>query len=481
MTIGNKAFWFCVFFILGVFLFEIKLEFSYVLIVGLATILALIFLYLYKSDKYLLIIAVIFPIIFIGFLYGQWFEHKNFDSKEFVSGTEIMLTGKVSSYPQVKSNSQSFILKSDDLILSAITSVSEKISYDDYVEMSGKIEPLNDKNQYFKKDLVVGTVFFPKIIKIENPSSKSIRLRLFGIRDKFSSVLEKVFDSSKSALSSGMILGQESVYFPQKLKDAMRKSGTSHIVALSGYNIVILVNAIYLISGYIIKRKKAFIPTLLIILSFVLMTGAESSVVRAAIMGFMVVLAQNSSRIFSFKNAIAVTAFFMILLNPKIILFDIGFVLSFLALMGIVYISPMINSLFNFSRDFLNRLKNIFSETLSAQLAVIPILLYYFGGFSPLGIVANLIILLFVPWIMMLSFILAVLGVLSIKLAGVISILIFPILWFCEKIIYAFSSFGFFSGSLNPFFYFLYYVVIIYFARRHYKKSQDDYFYYHGL
>ena len=122
----------------------------------------------------------------------------------------------------------------------------------------------------------------------------------------------------------------------------MAKSGTTHLVALSGQNITIIVIAISSFFGFFARRKSVFWLTLLIIIFFVLMTGAEASVVRAAVMGGIILLAKQIGRVHSIRNAIAAAAFIMILYNPKIFRFDVGFQLSFMALLGIVYLSPAI-------------------------------------------------------------------------------------------------------------------------------------------
>ena len=108
----------------------------------------------------------------------------------------------------------------------------------------------------------------------------------------------------------------------------MSQSGTTHLVALSGYNITVIAIAVSTLLSYFLRRRIVFWLSILTIIAFVLMTGAEASVVRAAIMGGIILLAKQIGRIHSMRNAIVFAALLMVLFNPKILRFDIGFQLS---------------------------------------------------------------------------------------------------------------------------------------------------------
>ena len=202
----------------------------------------------------------------------------------------------------------------------------------------------------------------------------------------------------------------------------MSASGTTHLVALSGQNITIIVIAISSFFGFFSRRKSVFWLTLLIITFFVLMTGAEASVVRAAIMGGIILLAKQISRIHSMRNVIAVAAFIMVLYNPQVLRFDFGFQLSFAALIGIVYFSPTIKKIFKMKEGegFLGWREN-FLTTTSAQLAVLPLILINFSNFSPLSLLANILILEAIPLTMIFGFALGAIGFISLPMAIIFS------------------------------------------------------------
>ena len=151
------------------------------------------------------------------------------------------------------------------------------------------------------------------------------------------------------------------------------------------------------------------------------MTGAEASVVRAGIMGIIMLLAERQSRIYSFRNAITLTAFIMLLFNPRLLVFDTGFQLSFAALLGIVYIYPLLKKRFKIEENegVMGWKRNLF-QTFSAQVAVAPIVLTSFGYFSPTALFSNVLILEFIPVTMLLGFMTATLGFISYGLSLVL-------------------------------------------------------------
>ena len=152
------------------------------------------------------------------------------------------------------------------------------------------------------------------------------------------------------------------------------------------------------------------------------MTGAEASVVRAAIMGLLLLLADKIGRVYDFKNAVTAAAVGMVLWNPKILAFDIGFQLSFAALLGIVYFRPYLVKWLKMKEvsGFLNW-RDHFLNTTSAQIAVLPLLIYHFSFFSPFGILANVLILEFIPITMTLGFFIGIFSIFSYHLAWLLS------------------------------------------------------------
>ena len=189
-------------------------------------------------------------------------------------------------------------------------------------------------------------------------------------------------------------------------------TATTEIYTLSLHDALpiftVIIEGLRLVFSRKSARMSFFIP-LVAIAGFVIMTGSQSSVVRAGIMGAMILVAYRIGRQSSATMAIVITAAIMIFINPLILRFDVGFQLSFAAFMGIIYLGPMIGKILPIKNK---PIKEILAMTLGAQIMAYPIILYNFGNFSFISLFTNLIVLPFIPIIMLLGFIAATLGML---------------------------------------------------------------------
>ncbi len=157
--------------------------------------------------------------------------------------------------------------------------------YGDILKIDGKVEQIPDeyKNTYLKNG-IVARMRNPKIMATGENEGFWLKKGLFAIRDFVRDSFYKVLSPERASFMAGLVLGDTSG-FTKEFRDKLSVTGTSHLVALSGYNISIIVIAIgYAIRGFV-SRSWFFILNVLAILGFVVMTGAEASVVRAAIMG----------------------------------------------------------------------------------------------------------------------------------------------------------------------------------------------------
>ena len=156
-------------------------------------------------------------------------------------------------------------------------------------------------------------------------------------------------------------------------------------------------------------------------------------------MAFLVLLAREVGRIYDIKNAIAVAGGIMVLVNPTSLVYDVGFQLSFASLLGIVYLSPAIATFFKLADDASSWKQNAIT-TLSAQLAVVPIVLNSFGKVSLLAIVANVLILEFMPLTMFFGFVLAGLANISSYVGFIVAKTVQPLLAYEVWVIQTFSA-----------------------------------------
>jgi ComEC/Rec2-related protein len=286
-----------------------------------------------------------------------------------------------------------------------------------------KLDTATASEIFLKRERAAGTVLFPsRIIKYgnlcdgKNLSFNCMKYGLAGMlartRESFEDRLHAVLPEPCASFAAGLLIGSRS-QIPQDLKDAFARTGLSHIVAVSGYNITILVLAVSTLLGlFALPRVASFWMSAGFIVLFTLLTGASASVVRAALMGFLAVLAQKEARMYSARTAIAFAGAAMLFDNPMLLQYDMGFVLSFLATVGLLVLYPKLEELAHHWPAF-GGAKEVALQSLSAQFFVLPVVIASFGSVSFVFLFANIMVLPFIPAAMMLSFIGAAAGYVS--------------------------------------------------------------------
>jgi competence protein ComEC len=424
MRLYDIAFYVAFFFLIGVFIATfINYWQNKILFLALATILlgSAFFILNKHALAFLTIFLLLGSFYYFGYDFYQQKFNIAFDQKQVFSG----LIEK-SSYGE---NKQDLVVSLASPYYGKIkitTSRYPSFNYGDVIEFEGSIKKpvAGSYADYLAKDGIFGLSGFPRISLLAEKQGSFIKTQLFKIKSFTESSFKKVLSQEKASFLAGLTLG-ETAEFSKEFKEKLKLTGTSHLVALSGYNVTIIVQAVtfliaFLLFSLIRSRFFVFILSTLAILGFVIMTGAEASVVRAAIMTGIVLLANQVNRVYSFRNAVTIAAFLMVLINPKVLVFDIGFQLSFAALLGIVYLKPTIIKFFKVkpTPGFLSWRENLLT-TFSAQMAVLPILLGSFGFFSPIAILTNILILTTVPLTMVLGFLTTGLSLISHYLAQV--------------------------------------------------------------
>lgn len=346
-------------------------------------------------------------------------------------GQDVSLVGYVDSEPEVEGTNQRFVLNTtSELILITVGSYP-RYKFGDFIEAKGELKlPENfgdfDYVTYLKKDGISTILFFPRIeiysgelkLNIWQNIRLSLYKNIFVLKNKFQNAINLSVSEPNAAFINGILLGTRQ-NIPNDLKDAFSKTGTTHILAISGYNIMIISEAVLLGLILFFRRRIAFWISVATIIAFVILTGASASVVRAAVMGLLLSFAHGYGRLYDQKNSIVLAGAAMIWANPFVLVFDIGFQLSFAAVLGLIYLYPWLDhKVYKISE--LGGMKELTLMTISAQVAVAPLLIYYFGGFSPISLPANILILPFIPASMLLGFITGLAGIVSIPLGQII-------------------------------------------------------------
>ncbi len=225
------------------------------------------------------------------------------------------------------------------------------------------------------------------------------------VRDWFADAVRVVVPEPQSSLGVGFLLGQHSS-LPEQLGNQLKLLGLTHVVVASGYNLTILVRLARKLFMRI-SKYAAFAGASGMIVGFVLITGFSPSMSRASLIAGLSLAAWYFGRSIHPLVLLPFSAAITTLLNPSYMWGDIGWYLSFASFAGILLLAPLLKHYF-WGQEELGTVNRIVLETMSAQIATLPLIAYVFSQYSPLALPANLLILPFVPLAMLVTFIVGV-------------------------------------------------------------------------
>mgnify|MGYP001224392427 CR=1 FL=1 len=366
-------------------------------------------------QRYLFLVSLGLIGLFLGILYFDLrSDYLNAGYPKDGSGSFEVIA---KSESQITDRSQRFSARfeggySGDVLV--FYSADERVLYGQRFKVEGEFESAERPGSL--------PVIFVNDLKVSGIRSGGLGRQLHDFKVSLVDVLIRNLSPRSGALAAGLLLG-EKANFDADFKEAMRRSGTTHIVALSGYNISVLVGALaFLVSAF--RRRTRMILYIISIVFFTLMVGAEPSIVRAAIMGGLFLISKEFGRDIPPGYALVFAGLGMLLWNPMYV-YSVGFQLSFLSFAGIVYLMPAISVFLKIKNSLFS---NLVLESGSAQLAVLPLVVGYFGGFSMLAILANILILWAVPIAMFFTFCLLVFNF-------IFPPIVFFVNWICEIIL----------------------------------------------
>jgi len=403
-----------------------------------------------------------------GMLYYQ-FREPDITQRHiaFYNGETVRFGGIVAQEPDVRSDHQKLTIDVQQRIEKAPVELEGKVlvkaelyppyQYGDYLDIAcalQKPEPLEfetetgvrifEYDKYLARYNIYSVCYRPSIIVVGHEYGNVLLAGLLNIKTKFVGAIQKVLAEPHASFLGGLVLGAKKS-IPDDLMENFNRTGTTHIVALSGYNITIIaILVLNLCKHFWISRRGAFWVSLFAITFFVLITGAQASVVRAGIMGMLVLLATQLGRMSRITNTLALAAFVMVLINPKVLVFDAGFQLSFLATMGLVYLSPILER-------GLKKIPNIFElrmslvATLSATIATLPLILFQFGRLSTVALLVNMLILPLIPVAMGVGFLMGIFSLVWLPLGQLFGWIAWAILSYVIFVVESFARLNFAS------------------------------------
>lgn len=432
--IARKFTLFALMFLLGI-LFSSFIPISFntscqVIIFWSALLLLAAFINFLLKNHFLVLISFSLLFLIAGFSYYSYINSETQISWPY--NQQIEINGVVSERPAIDLDKQNLIIRVSAIKLEnggwqtlphqpklqVSTSALVPYSFGDHLLITAKIsKPMKsdsfDYGRYLKKYPIYGVVKnTEKVEQIVSPidiGTQSLRM-LYKVSDRLEDTINRVLPEPHASLAAGILFGEKRS-IPDNFKNDLKITGLTHIIALSGYNVTIIIIALSAALISYVGRKLIFFVGAFLVIIFVLMTGASPSIIRAAIFSLLIIFGRTLGRQGDQTNLMLLAAVIMVLFNPFLLPYDIGFQLSFLAFTGLIYLSKPMSYIINRRlKRFPDWLDGVLSETIGAQIAVSPLIVLYFGTFSLISPLANILILWILPLVMGWTAMVAILG-----------------------------------------------------------------------
>jgi competence protein ComEC len=321
----------------------------------------------------------------------------------------------------------------------------------DLVEVSGKLEVPKvldafDYPAYLRVKGITALIQRGRMSRADTAMNTPLAIHysphrvLVPLREWFERQITLILPEPHASLLAGLLTGSRTG-LSKDVSNDFRTSGLSHIVAISGFNITIILS---LLSGllFFLPRQKRLIPLVLGISTFALFVGAGAPVIRATIMGILGLIALEAERKTTPRLLILWTAVLMTLWNPLSLQYDVSFQLSFLATVGLSEIGPWLKKILKHVPSTLG-IRESLTATLAAQIATIPLSVLIFRQFSLIAPLTNLLTAPLIPLAMLIGFIATLVGILNQSLGLFVGYYVWAILELILKIAHL--------GSIVPF------------------------------
>ncbi len=315
--------------------------------------------------------------------------------------------------------------------LSKDSVIEDRLIYGDLVVTNRKplliAPPSNpyefDYRNYKMKQGVSHQVFLKnqELMVVGNQPKSYLLQQSYRLRRYFSFFLNRhLRDTSTKGIALALVLGIKDG-LDKDLKSAYSSAGAMHILAVSGLHVGIIHMIVTWLLGFLRRWKTGkflfVMLSLFLLWSYAFITGLSPSVLRAAIMFSVIVIGDHTMRNHNIYNSMAISAFFILVFDP-FMLWQVGFQLSYLAVVGIVYLHPKLYQFIKFRFYLFDKAWSITCVSLAAQLATFPLGFYYFHQFPTYFLISNLVVIPAAFFILLGSMFLLIIGTINDFLSG---------------------------------------------------------------
>lgn len=413
----------------------IRTTIFYILGISIGNYLDISLFYIYILISFLWVISFVFfikklpiptniflslTIILVGILFHEL--HSRFLSSHSLTKyftNEVTLIGDIANPPEVSEKKINLIIHAEEVIANKLVQKvnglvlvniknnlvnPDSFKYGDRIKVSGKLKiPAGVRNpggidyqKYLvrkKIDAIVWLHEKQKIVKLGTGNFNPIFMFAYKISERVSNIIFEIIPDKPFSCASfleGILLGK--LYrLPKETIDWFQDTGTIHILSVSGLHVGFIGLIFFFIFHKLIwlSQKTSSILTFLVLIIFAIITGAKPPVIRATIMAGTIIAGMIIERDTDIYNNLALSALIILLHNP-LTLFDVGFQLSFAAVFSLIYFTPFIEPKLWFLHRYLAKLVSV---SISVQLGISPILIFYFNKLSLVTVLANIIVI----------------------------------------------------------------------------------------
>ncbi len=307
-------------------------------------------------------------------------------------------------------------------------------AYGDRVRVQGELLTPPEFDTFSYRDYlarrgVYALVRYARIELLKRQDAPLWYQALYDLRERAHETIARLLPSPQAPLLSGILLGLDTE-LPAEVREAFNRTGTAHIIAISGANVIIVIRVLLNLLTPALGIRRARLLTMFGVAGYTLFVGADPTVMRAGIMGCLVMFAAQTGRKAHGLTSLAFAVWAMSVWNPGL-LWDIGFQLSVAATAGLVLFGDVFTKGLEklltrlLSRHTARKVTSWLSEpvavSLAAQTTTTPLAMLYFGQLSLVSLLANALIVPAQPWVMMLGWLALIAGLLAFPLGWLVS------------------------------------------------------------
>jgi len=334
----------------------------------------------------------------------------------------VIMEGQVVDYPDVRGDRIKLTIKVDhieDQAVSGMVLVTvdryPEYDYGDRLELKGILTAPHEFEDFSYQDYlrrygIDSVMYSPRVTLVDVGRSHwwDWKYYVFQLKTAVESRLNRLLVEPHAGFAAGLLLGSRRG-IPADIMANFNTSGLTHIIAISGYNITLIIVFVSGLFQFLSRRWQTVVATVVIVI-FVVLVGGTAAVVRSAIMGVLGLWAIWFGRRSEVTRLLAITAGGMTMWNPFILVDDVGFQLSFAAICGLIYMTPSVERLLKWARVYdripqMLSIREAFVTTLAAQTLAVPIIIVSFGRLSLIAPFANVAAVSLIPIAMALSFV----------------------------------------------------------------------------